>query len=158
MKSLTGDRHCLSLVQPWATFVVHGLKLRERRRWKTRHRGPTWIHASTTFPEAVREACREEPFRSLLARCGIWRTTDLALGAIVGRVRLIDCEPTSSVEWDEMGDFRPGRWTWRFAEAEALAAPVPCSGQVGVFVLARALAARLRDGQRHSREAPGGRR
>ncbi len=45
----------LSLKQPWAALVVHGLKTVEVRRWATGHRGPLLIHAARrddTRPEA----------------------------------------------------------------------------------------------------------
>jgi hypothetical protein len=48
-------RVALSLKQPWATLVVHGLKTIEIRRWQTERRGRIYIHAAKTAdprPEA----------------------------------------------------------------------------------------------------------
>lgn len=45
----------LSLKQPWATLVAHGLKSIEIRRWATSRRGQIYIHAakvSDLRPEA----------------------------------------------------------------------------------------------------------
>lgn len=36
----------LSIRQPWATLLVHGIKTVEIRRWDTQFRGPVLIHAS----------------------------------------------------------------------------------------------------------------
>jgi len=36
----------LSLLQPWATLVVMGIKKIETRSWSTTHRGALLIHAS----------------------------------------------------------------------------------------------------------------
>ncbi len=36
----------LSLLQPWATLVVMGVKQIETRSWRTDYRGPLLIHAS----------------------------------------------------------------------------------------------------------------
>ena len=38
--------YALSLKQPWATLLVHGLKTIEIRRWPTRRRGRVLIHAA----------------------------------------------------------------------------------------------------------------
>jgi ASCH domain len=38
----------LSLRQPWAWLVVNGYKDIENRSWRTNHRGPLVIHASST--------------------------------------------------------------------------------------------------------------
>lgn len=39
-------KKALSLKQPWATLLVHGLKTVEIRRWDTRLREPVLIHAA----------------------------------------------------------------------------------------------------------------
>jgi len=36
----------ISLLQPWATLVVTGVKTIETRSWGTKYRGPILIHAS----------------------------------------------------------------------------------------------------------------
>jgi activating signal cointegrator 1 len=36
----------ISLLQPWATLVVMGVKTIETRSWQTPHRGELLIHAS----------------------------------------------------------------------------------------------------------------
>jgi ASCH domain len=61
--------YALSLKQPWAALLVHGLKSIEVRRWATARRGPVLIHAariSDPRPEAwaqvppeLREAARQ---------------------------------------------------------------------------------------------------
>lgn len=37
---------CLSMHQPWASLLVHGIKRIEGRDWKTDFRGRLWIHAT----------------------------------------------------------------------------------------------------------------
>ncbi len=41
---------CISLIQPWATLIIHGAKRFETRGWRTLYRGPLTIHASGCFP------------------------------------------------------------------------------------------------------------
>lgn len=42
---------CLTLWQPWASLMVHGIKRFEGRKWNSGYRGPLWIHAATTEPK-----------------------------------------------------------------------------------------------------------
>uniref|UniRef100_A0A7S4NV91 ASCH domain-containing protein n=1 Tax=Guillardia theta TaxID=55529 RepID=A0A7S4NV91_GUITH len=41
---------CLSMHQPWASLVVHGIKKVEGRGWSTSHRGRLWIAATKRRP------------------------------------------------------------------------------------------------------------
>jgi len=74
--------HALSIKQPWATLVVHGLKTIEVRRWSTRHRGRVLIHAGR-IPD-LRPETRAHLPRDLeeCARLG---------GGIVGQAQLVEC-------------------------------------------------------------------
>jgi hypothetical protein len=132
----------LSLSQPWATLVVCGAKRLETRSWRTLYRGPLVIHASKKFDAAAQVLCRQEPFVSLLRDAGIERSDLLPLGAVVGVVALLDCFPSADMDLNALsaaeralGDFSPGRWVWRFAEAIRLAQPIRASGQLGLFEL-----------------------
>jgi len=44
----------LSLKQPWANLVSHGLKIIEIRKWNTNFRGPFLIHASKTIDKTFK--------------------------------------------------------------------------------------------------------
>eukprot|EP00210_Caulerpa_lentillifera_P006732 g6434.t1 len=43
------DEECrvLSMHQPWASLLVHGIKRIENRNWRTNYRGKLWIHATS---------------------------------------------------------------------------------------------------------------
>ena len=41
-----GGLKCLSLWQPWASFVMHGYKMNETRSWPTNYRGDLAIQAA----------------------------------------------------------------------------------------------------------------
>jgi hypothetical protein len=68
MGAAQSGEHALSVKQPWATLLVHGLKTVEVRRWPTARRGRVLIHASgapderpegwALLPEELREAAR----------------------------------------------------------------------------------------------------
>lgn len=85
----------LSLIQPWASLLVSGLKQCETRSWKTEYRGPLLIHASKRWNASLRDLCVREPFASALRKIGIdlpgMGPNGMPFGAIVGRVDLIDC-------------------------------------------------------------------
>ena len=50
---------CLSMHQPWASLLVHGIKRIEGRSWKTEHRGWLWI--ASTAQEADPAAIQVRP-------------------------------------------------------------------------------------------------
>lgn len=41
---------CLSMHQPWASLLVHGIKRAEGRSWETKYRGRLWIAAARRVP------------------------------------------------------------------------------------------------------------
>lgn len=81
--------YALSLKQPWATLLVHGLKTIEVRRWPTVRLGPVLIHAARASDERP-EAWRHVPAhlveharlsggfvgRAELTRCIAYRTRE----------------------------------------------------------------------------------
>jgi len=85
----------LSIHQPWAWAILHAGKTVENRTWSTRYRGPLLVHASKTKASYDREAKFD-----WLKMYGIalpkWE--ELAVGALVGVVELVDCLPVSQVE------------------------------------------------------------
>lgn len=42
--------HALTMHQPWASLLVHGIKRIEGRPWPTNFRGRLWIHAASKQP------------------------------------------------------------------------------------------------------------
>ncbi len=42
---------CISMHQPWASLLVHGIKRVEGRGWPTEHRGTLWVYATAQTPE-----------------------------------------------------------------------------------------------------------
>jgi len=74
--------YALSIKQPWATLVVHGLKTVEVRRWPTARRGRILIHAARVPDERPQGWARVAADMEPLAR---------QLGGIIGAVELADC-------------------------------------------------------------------
>ena len=40
----------ISMHQPWASLMVHGIKRFEGREWNNKYRGPLWIHSTQKKP------------------------------------------------------------------------------------------------------------
>lgn len=85
-------QYALSLKQPWAALLVHGLKTIEVRSWRTFHRGPVLIHAARVpddRPEALAARNRLSGEGQEMAR---------QLGGIIGAGELIDLRTYLGVE------------------------------------------------------------
>jgi uncharacterized protein (UPF0264 family) len=75
-------RYALSLKQPWATLLVHGLKTIEVRRWPTARRGQILIHAARV-PDHRPEAWDKLPLKL--------HDSARMVGGIVGEGELAGC-------------------------------------------------------------------
>jgi hypothetical protein len=75
-------QYALSLKQPWAALLVHGLKTIEVRRWPTARRGRILIHAARV-PDERPQAWAHLPPQ--------WLETAQLLGGIIGAADLTDC-------------------------------------------------------------------
>ncbi len=76
------SEYALSLKQPWAALLVHGLKTVEVRRWPTARRGRVLIHAAAV-PDERPEAWERVP-EELREAAGL-------TGGIVGAAELTAC-------------------------------------------------------------------
>jgi len=83
--------YALSLKQPWATLLVHGLKTIEVRNWPTARRGRILIHA-TCVPDGRPIAWSRVPL-DLIDHCQL-------KGGIIGWADLNDC-----VAYDSLATF-----------------------------------------------------
>jgi hypothetical protein len=72
----------LSVKQPWATLLIHGLKTIEVRRWPTPRRGRILIHAARV-PDARKEAWAHVPSH-------LKEEAEIG-GGIIGAVSLVEC-------------------------------------------------------------------
>ena len=84
----------LSIRQPWAWLILTGHKTIENRGWSTRYRGPLYIHAGKNV--------HTRPVIEIERQFGISIDQEtLTLGAIVGRVDLVDVVTQSDSPWFE---------------------------------------------------------
>ncbi len=128
----------ISLLQPWASLVVMGVKTIETRSWQTAYRGPLLIHASKG--KKGRILCS----RPLLSP-HIPDFSALPFGAIIGSVTLEDIVPVetlslsapaiaaSTLEEKAFGDDTKGRYAWIFSNPVPMEVPIPAGGTLGLW-------------------------
>jgi len=131
------DAVALSIKQPWATLVVHGIKTIELRSWRTERRGWVYIHTGRGV-ESSPAAWAHVP--NNLASFAEQR------GGIIGRVRIVGCKEYSTraaFAADRGKHLVPARWysgSRLFGFECADAAPldlIPCKGQLFFWNVAR---------------------
>lgn len=112
----------LTVLQPWAFSIIHGPKTIENRSWKTHYRGRLFIHVGKSRSWLERAAALNWP-----KTFGVPFPSDdeLAYGAIIGHVELVDCVPVEQVQ-DDPWAFGPYCWVLRDPVAIE---PIPCPGR-----------------------------
>ncbi|CAK0882194.1 unnamed protein product [Prorocentrum cordatum] len=82
----------LSLHQPLASFLAHGLQRIEGRGWTTEFRGPLWIHAGSRQPAPEDIARWEALYRDAFAVDGheVHMPQQYPTSALVGLVEVVD--------------------------------------------------------------------
>jgi hypothetical protein len=128
----------LSLLQPWATLVVMGVKQIETRSWSTVHRGPLLIHASKG--KAGEIFANEPPFKKYIPDF-----KQLPFGFIIGQVTLADVvrirtgslfhtneEMMNRLTMEEkaFGDYTEGRFAWMLQDAIQFKQPIGARGRL----------------------------
>ncbi|QDP86052.1 ASCH domain-containing protein [Chryseobacterium sp. SNU WT5] len=94
----------LSIKQPWASLIAHGIKDIENRTWKTNFRGRIYIHASGTKVLNGLRVLTEEQYviaQKIFLENGFDKFSDLPVSAIIGEVEIVDCVINHSSIWAE---------------------------------------------------------
>lgn len=68
----------ITIKQPWATLIIEGYKEYEFRTWKTKYRGPIFIHAGKSIDK---EAMKRFKYLNL----------EYPIGQIIGKAVITDC-------------------------------------------------------------------
>lgn len=133
----------ISLWQPYACLVAAGEKANETRSWPTSYRGPLAIHATKTMPPEAKYLCREEPFRTVLARIPD-QYGPLVGGAVLAVADLVDCRRIDIrfrahviahglVNEMDFGDYTTGRYAWVLSGVRRFVQPYPARGKQGLW-------------------------
>ncbi|KIV56204.1 ASCH domain-containing protein [Aneurinibacillus migulanus] len=134
----------ISIIQPWATLIALGEKKFETRSWSTKYRGELAIHSSKKIDKSI---CRQEPFRSVLAKHG-YTESNLPIGVILATCQLVDCfkvtrdfgesanlagrYPVIGNEY-RFGDYSEGRFAWELLNIQKLDEPIPAKGKLNLW-------------------------
>jgi len=98
----------LSIKQPWASLIAHGIKDIENRTWKTHFRGRIYIHSSAKDSGSLYELLND---KQIEAMSNHWTAAppfpDRPLSAIIGEVDIIDCVMNHPSIWAEKTPFCP---------------------------------------------------
>lgn len=96
----------LSIKQPWASLIAHGIKDIENRSWRTHYRGKIYIHA-TASNVSLYEALNQKQIDYTNA---IWNADfypKRPISAIIGEVDIVDCVINHKSIWAEKSPYCP---------------------------------------------------
>ena len=95
----------ISIKQPWASLIAHGIKDIENRKWKTNYRGKVYIHASAkqagSYDELLNDLQKIE-FKEKYDRVTLRKQHHFS--AIIGEVDIVDCVINHPSIWAEKSD------------------------------------------------------
>ncbi|WP_428657597.1 ASCH domain-containing protein [Runella sp.] len=141
----------ISLLQPWASLVVEGVKGYETRGFNTNHRGKILIHASLGqelktkgMPKIkTKEMVLNWPFNIFITDFSA-----LPFGAIIGCVDLIEtykteevieknllsefCPAKDSIEY-HLGDYSANRFAWKLENPIIFKHQIPIKGNLSIW-------------------------
>lgn len=111
----------LSIKQPWASLIAHGINDIENRTWKTNFRGRIYIHASGKWHSRsnsndVRDLLTSEQIKKIphslqadfIDRGIIVKDESIPLSAIIGEVDIVDCVINHHSIWAEKTETSAG--------------------------------------------------
>ena len=122
----------ISIKQPWASLIVHGIKDIENRTWMCPkkyigHR--VLIHASLNGANFWNSpvAGRVDEFLREISKSGTdW--SNYPNGAIIGSVKIVDCVQNHSSVWAEKGVFN-----WVLSDPILFDTPISAKGRLGFW-------------------------
>lgn len=124
----------LSIKEPFASLIAHGIKKIETRSWKTNYRGEIYIHASLSKQKIEEE--RKQNLLSLLP-CEY----RFKQGYIICKCHLKDCiymdeEFINNIKKDATeylcGRYEIGRYAWILDDIK-LVNEIPAKGKLGIW-------------------------
>lgn len=112
----------ISIKQPWASLIAHGIKDIENRTWKIKFRGRVFIHASSVAKGCL-SLLNNVQVNDLRSKSNL--EFDLPTSAIIGEVDIIDCVTHHPSPWAEVqiGEGKPIH-NWVLANAVLYDKPI----------------------------------
>jgi len=136
---------CLTMHQPWASLLVHGIKRVEGRSWPAPITGRLWIHAASKVPDEATIKAMEDFYREIYAVNGI---TDLKfpehypVSRLLGCVEVVGCVRGEELAgWDMVAEGvrleALTKFCWLCEQPQKLLIPFEMRGYQGVYNLER---------------------
>lgn len=91
-------QRCLTVKNPWAYLIVHGIKDVENRTWKTNYRGNVFIHASAQSVSPLEVLTREQ-FLAIDLYTMPMIDSYFEISRIIGSVEIVDCVLNTKSIW-----------------------------------------------------------
>ncbi|PSS33768.1 Activating signal cointegrator 1 like [Actinidia chinensis var. chinensis] len=134
---------CLTMHQPWASLLVHGIKRIEGRSWPSPIRGRLWIHAASKVPDPDTIKAMEDFYRAIYAVNGITYLKfpeHYPISRLLGCVEVVGCVTCEElVSWEELpeGVRLEGQTDhcWLCEQPQKLIVPFEMRGYQGVYNL-----------------------
>ncbi|CAF2074913.1 unnamed protein product [Brassica oleracea var. botrytis] len=149
---------CLTMHQPWASLLVHGIKRIEGRSWPAPIRGRLWIHAASKVPDEATIKAMEAFYQEIYTLDGI---TDIQfpqhypVSRLIGCVDVVGCVSCDELKnWDALsqGVRLEGQtdFCWLCEKPQKLIIPFEMRGYQGVYNLENKIHAAAARGLTHS--------
>jgi len=152
----------LTIMQPWATLLVHGVKKIETQpkptTW-TVEKGVYLIHAASKWTKEQENICCYDPFFTELCKLGYYTRIDsktrftFPLGQIIGAIEVKECfeihnntlpahihiphlpDDLIYIQEPELsfGNYEHGRSAWLCENPRILKSPIPYKGGQGYY-------------------------
>lgn len=133
----------ISIWQPWASLIVHGLKFFETRTWPA---PPSvvgqviGIAATKNIIPDQRDAYNDPEFQFFYEQSGLESLENLPRGYLLGTVLLHSVELVTEDFLEEItreerafGWYTIGGYAWRLRYPKLLSHPIPIRGKQGIF-------------------------
>ncbi|GFS03243.1 thyroid hormone receptor interactor 4 [Elysia marginata] len=91
LQEMSDEGMCMSMHQPWASLLVHGIKRHEGRTWYSAHRGRLWIAATVKKPAPEEIAELEHMYKVIYNEPDLQFPKDYPTGCLLGCVIVEDC-------------------------------------------------------------------
>lgn len=124
----------LTLQQPWAEFIMAGIKPVENRVWRAAYRGVLLIHAGKTFDDEWKNKIASMEARFAAKKyvnnktIGSFGKIEWQKGGIIGAVLMTGCDMLHNDPWCEYGC-----WYHRYSFPHRFKKMIPCSGKLKLF-------------------------
>lgn len=134
---------CLTMHQPWASLLVHGIKRIEGRSWPSPIRGRLWIHAAGKIPDDATIKAMEDFYRQIYAVDGVFDIKfpeHYPVSRLIGCVDIVGC--VKGEELESWAAVPPGvrlealtSFCWLCEKPQKLLVPFEMRGYQGVYNL-----------------------